>query len=572
MVVLGISAYYHDSSAALIVDGVVVAAAAEERFSRKKHDNSFPTNAIIICIQEAKLTLDAIDHVVFYEKPLLKFERLLTTNIHCAPYGLNVFLKSMPIWLNERLNMTQTISRHLDSINGNKRKWDIRYVEHHISHAAMAFYSSGYMSSAILVIDAVGENATTSIIKGDANGLKIIKQQIFPNSIGLLYSSFTYFLGFKVNSDEYKVMGLAPYGDLQNPQTQRFIDIIENKLVDIAEDGSIVLNQKYFAFMHSMTMVKAPQWERLFGTPCRQPNAPITQQHKNLAAAIQSVIENIIFRLAKHSKEITGESNLCVTGGCALNCAAMGKIKSSGIFDNVFVPFAPGDDGGAIGAAMALSQITHSTTSIHIPNPYLGKSYSDIDILETLSATSLIYEELNYDNLYIDIAKALSSGKIVGWFQGRMEFGPRALGNRSILADARNPQMKDIVNDKVKFRESFRPFAPIVIQDEANKYFGMGNSPYMMFTTNVKSGTDNLPATTHIDRSARVQTVTMEQNQRIYKLLLAFKSITGCPVLLNTSFNVMGEPIVGSPNDAIRTFQNSGIDILVMNNFIIRKQ
>lgn len=572
MVVLGISAYYHDSSAALVIDGVVVAAAAEERFSRKKHDNGFPTNAIMFCIKEAQLTLDAIDYVVFYEKPLLKFERLLTTHIHCAPKGLNVFLKSMPIWLKERLNMTRTISRHLNDINGSKRKWDVRYIEHHISHAAIAFYSSGFKSSAILVIDAVGENATTSIIKGNANGLKIIKQQLFPNSIGLLYSSFTYFLGFKVNSDEYKVMGLAPYGDLQDILTQRFIEIIENKLVDIAEDGSIMLNQKHFAFMHSMTMVKIPQWERLFGIPCRQPNAPITQQHKNLAAAIQSVTEKIILRLARHTKEITGEGNLCITGGCALNCAAMGKIKSSGIFDNMFVPFAPGDDGGAIGAAMALSQMIHPTTSIHIPNPYLGKSYSDSDISEALSMTSLTYERRSYDNLYADIAKALSTGKIVGWFQGKMEFSPRALGNRSILADARNPQMKDIVNNKVKFREAFRPFAPIVIQEEANNYFEMDNSPYMMLTTKVKNGTDYLPATTHIDRSARIQTVTMEQNERIYKLLLAFKRLTGCSVLLNTSFNVMGEPIECSPIDAIRTFQNSGIDILVMNNFIIRKR
>lgn len=567
MVILGISAYYHDSAAAILVDGKIIAASCEERFTRIKHDNSFPSKAIIYCLMAAKVTYSQVDYVVFYEKPLIKFERILMSHINHAPMGIGTFLNSIPMWLKEKLNLKKTLSKELNKTFGEKRSWDIRFTEHHLSHAAMAYYTSGYEDAAILVIDAVGEKATTSILKGTGNKIELIKQQVFPNSIGLIYSSFTYFLGFKVNSDEYKVMGLAPYGDLMAKQTQEYINIIEHKLINIEEDGSIILNQEYFTFMYGMKMINAHKWEKLFNMLQRKEKG-LTQEHMNLAAAIQHVTEKIILRLARHAKDITNSKNLCISGGCALNCAAMGAINNSGIFKRTFIPFAPGDDGGCIGVCLLFNSLLGNSAVSSI-TPYLGPSFADEDIVATLAKFSFRNKHLEGNELYTKVAEYLSKGKIIGWFQGRMEFGPRALGNRSILADPRDAKMKDIVNAHIKFRESFRPFAPVVLEEDAVEYFGMNFAPYMTFTTEVKA--DNILAITHIDNTARLQTVNEKQNARLYQLLKEFKIRTNCPVLLNTSFNVMGEPIVCTPGDAIRTFEKSGIDILVINNYIIEK-
>lgn len=567
MVILGISAYYHDSAAAILADGHIVAAACEERFSRIKHDNAFPVKAIQFCVNEAGVGYNQIDYVVFYEKPIIKFERILTTHIYHAPKGLPVFLKSMPIWLKERLNLKTTIIKALNGVVGRKCKWNVRFTSHHLSHAAMAYFTSGYSRAAILVIDAVGEKATTSILMGTEGTIRPIKQQVFPHSIGLLYSSFTYFLGFKVNSDEYKVMGLAPYGDIHAQQTQAYIRIIERELVDIGEDGSIELHQKYFTFMYDMEMIHLRQWERLFHLPHRV-DGPLSQSHKNLAAAIQYVTEKILLRLSKHVKELTRADCLCVAGGCALNCVAMGKIKQSGLFKHVFVPFASGDDGGALGSALLFHSLVKGITPTTC-SPYLGPSFTDEYITALLERNHLTYCLLQENELYAIAARLLAEGKIIGWFQGKMEFGPRALGNRSILADPRVAQMKDAVNARIKFREEFRPFAPVVLEEDAAQYFRLSNAPYMTFTTEVT--TDGVPAVTHIDHSARIQTVCEAQNAPLYHLLKAFKRVTHCPVLLNTSFNVMGEPIVCTPEDALNTFVHSGLDVLIVNNYMIEK-
>lgn len=571
MVILGISAYYHDSAAALIVDGKVVAAICEERLSRIKHDNSFPKRAIAFCVEESGLTYSDIDYVVFYEKPFRKFERILTSHIHHAPKGLRTFVKSMPIWLKERLNMKATINKSLNKIFHTKMDWDIRFLDHHLSHAAMAYYTSPFEKAAILVIDAVGENATTSIYKAVGYKIDFIKQQCFPNSIGLLYSAFTYFLGFQVNSDEYKVMGLAPYGDLQDEQTKRFINIIKSKLVAIDEDGSICINQKYFTYMVGLKMVDDKVWAKLFGFVKREANAPIKSEHKNLAAAAQCVTEDILLRLAKHAKSVTQIDNLCASGGCALNCAAMGKIKTSGVFENVFVPFAPGDDGAAIGAALAFYSIASNRRCSQNISPFQGCGFTNKDVENVIIENGLEYSFVADEELYNKVAASLAQGNIVGWFQGQMEFGPRALGNRSILADPREASMKDRVNARVKYREGFRPFAPVVPEDAALKFFDDGKSPFMMSTTHIRKGVVSIPAVTHVDQTARVQTVTESSNGRLYRLLKAFEGYSNIPILLNTSFNVMGEPIVCTPQDAIKTFKGSGIDILVINNYIIKK-
>lgn len=571
MVVLGISAYYHDSAAALIVDGMVTAAICEERLSRIKHDKSFPKRAIAFCVEQSNVTYTDIDYVVFYEKPFRKFERILTTHIYHAPKGLNTFAKAMPIWLKERLDMKSTIMKSLNEICRQKIKWDIRFVEHHLSHAAMAYFTSQFDNAAILVVDAVGENATTSLFKAVDRKVECVKQQSFPNSVGLLYSAFTYFLGFQVNSDEYKVMGLAPYGDLCAEQTQRFIHIIKTKLVNVGDDGSIVINQKYFTFMVGLRMVDDYVWTKLFGIANRKPNTPITAAHKNLAAAIQNVTEEIFLKLATHIKSLTHSNNLCISGGCALNCAAMGRIQASGLFANVFVPFAPGDDGGAIGAALAFYALVSGKRNMSNVSPYQGCCFGNGEVEKAIKDEKLEFYLVEDEDLYDKIAHSLSHGSIVGWFQGRMEFGPRALGNRSILADPKDPSMKNRVNARVKYREAFRPFAPVVTQDDASRFFKCANSPFMMFTSQVEIDSTLIPAVTHVDNSARVQTVTEASNIRLYRLLKAFEKYSGIPILLNTSFNVMGEPIVCTPIDAIRTFKSSGIDILVINNYIVKK-
>ena len=568
MNILGISAYYHDSAAAIIVDGCIIAAAQEERFTRVKHDSSFPIEACKYCLAEAKLTLNDIDKVVFYEKPFIKFERILETHIRVAPKSIKTFLKTMPIWLKSKLNMRKLLKKELSVLG--KYNGMIFFSEHHLSHAAFAYYTSEFLDSIILTIDAVGEWTTTSVIYGKNNKLEIIKEQHFPDSIGMLYSAFTYFLGFKVNSDEYKLMGLAPYGDKLSEQTQKFIELIEKNIVDISNDGSIILNMDYFAYDHSLVMINEKKWKELFGIDKRRENSAITQSHMNLAFAIQFVLEKIIKLLCSTLERFS--KNLCISGGTALNCSANGMLLKQSSFDAIYVPFSPGDAGAAIGAALFVYH-SEEGKNVRVSNksPYLGPMYTDSEIKHAVEKNNLKYEYIHDFSKLCDItAKLISEGNIIGWFQDRMEFGPRALGNRSILADPRIHNMKDKINQKIKFRESFRPFAPIVLEEYSNDYFDLQiESPYMMFTCPVKNNT--LPAITHIDQSARVQTVNREINPKICMLLNSFYKAYGCPVLLNTSFNVMGEPIVCSPKDALSTFEKSGLDYCVIGNYLIKK-
>lgn len=568
MRILGISAYYHDSSAALLVDNTVVAAAQEERFTRVKHDNSFPVNACRFCLQNAGFELSEIDVIVFYEKPFLKFERILVSQISSFPKSLPMFLKSTPIWLKDKLNMRRLIRKELKTIFGVAPK-EIKFVEHHLSHAALAYCTSGYKKSDILVVDAVGEWATTSIMRADGASLRIIKEQHFPDSIGILYSAFTQFLGFKVNSDEYKVMGLAPYGIENDPQTQNYIRIIETNLLSF-KDGFPILNLSYFSFTYGDSIIKRAKWERLFKLRIRKDNDEITQAHMNFAYAIQKVTENILLVLISSMKKESDSNNLCLCGGVALNCAANGSLLQQKTFSNIFVPFAPGDCGCSIGAALAYAMISSGDSHYHV-SPYLGPEYTSDEIKQTLIDNRLNFVEIsNEKELCNHAAGLIADNKIIGWFQGRMEFGQRALGNRSILADARDPNMKEMVNSRIKFREEFRPFAPSVTAEDAAITFNeCKNSPYMMFTYKVNSKV--LPAITHVDNSARVQTVSFKDNPRYHTLLESFKGLTGCPVVLNTSFNIMGEPIVMSPQDAISTFNNSELDYLIIGNFIVEK-
>ena len=568
MKILGISAYYHDSSSALLVDGTVVSAAQEERFTRVKHDSSFPSNAIKFCLDYAGLKLDDIDVVVFYEKPFLKFERILTSQIATFPKSLPMFLKTTPIWLKDKLNMRKLISKELNAGFGCQPK-NIKFVEHHLSHAAFAYCTSGYEDADVLVVDAVGEWSTTSIWHVRNGRFEIIKEQRFPDSIGMLYSAFTQFLGFKVNSDEYKVMGLAPYGNPNDDETQRFISLIQSEVLSEDEDFPI-LNLSYFAYPYGDRMIQTPKWEELFGINQRIKNDNITTSHMNLAYAIQFVIEAILVKIVKSMKTSSNCQNLCICGGVALNCVANGRLRKESIYKNIYVPFAPGDCGCCVGAALAYDKLVNNRSEYFV-NPYTGPLYQEEEIVEVLNAKGLKYTSVDsVETLCQTSAKLISEGKIVGWFQGRMELGPRALGNRSILADARLVKMKDQVNARIKFREPFRPFAPSVLEEDAEAIFlNCHKSAYMMFTYPVIS--DYIPAVTHIDGSARVQTVSKEDNKLYYKLLKTFKTLTGCPVLLNTSFNVMGEPIVCSPEDAINTFKKSGLDYLIIGNFIVRK-
>lgn len=568
MKILGISAYYHDSSAALLIGDTVVAAAQEEKFTRIKHDSSFPVNACRFCLQKAGLDLSEIDVIVFYEKPFLKFERLLVSYISTFPKSCKMFIRTMPIWLKDKLNMRRNIRNVLKSEFGYKPN-NIKFVEHHLAHAAFAYCTSGFESSDIIVVDAVGEWATTSIFKAHHNKIEVVSEKRFPDSIGLLYSSFTQFLGFRVNSDEYKVMGLAPYGERDSEETIRFIDLITSNILDIKDDGSIDLNLAYFKFHYSDRMIPLAKWENLFGIKSRTEKDDITQSHKNLAFAIQFVTEDILQRIVLSAKSNYND-NLCLSGGVALNCAANGSLLKKEVYKNIYVPFAPGDCGCSIGAAMAYSIL--SSEEIHyFSSPYLGPEYSDSDISVALQQSgfqSLKFDDL--DKLCSETARLIDEGNIIGWFQGRMEVGPRALGNRSILADARKANMKDKVNSRIKFRESFRPFAPSVLAEYTDQVFNTHmESPYMMFTVPVK--TDDLPAITHVDGTARIQTVTKSDNPLYHRLLSAFYRLTGCPAILNTSFNVMGEPIVCSPADALATFKKSGLDYLIIGNYIVSK-
>jgi len=592
--ILGISAYYHDSAAALIQDGQIIAAAQEERFSRKKHDASYPFNAVEFVLKEAKLKLSDIDYISFYEKPFLKFERLLETYLAFAPRGFKSFSMAMPAWLSEKLFQKKLLFNELRNHDPDFNDIEkINFSEHHFSHAASAFYPSPFKDAVVLTLDGVGEWATTTIAKGIGRNLEIVKEIHFPHSIGLLYSSFTYYIGFKVNSGEYKVMGLAPYGE------PKFKDLILEKLIDLKEDGTFKLNMEYFNYATGLTMINK-KFIELFGQPVRDPkNDLITQFHMDIASSIQSVTEEIVLRLAKSIANEYGNNNLCMAGGVALNCVANGKILKEKIFKNIWIQPAAGDAGGALGAALALWYKELQNKRLvknhdEMRGSYLGPSFNDQQVEKILTGLGAIFKKFPEKEVLKITAEELSKEKTVGWFQGKMEFGPRALGARSIIADPRSERMQKKLNLKVKFRESFRPFAPSVISEDLSNWFEIDcDSPYMLLVADVKKsirremttdekklfGIDKLnvkrseiPAVTHIDYSARVQSVHKETNPKYYELIQNFKKITNYPILVNTSFNVRGEPIVCSVNDAYRCFMGTDLDMLVCENFILYKE
>jgi carbamoyltransferase len=600
--ILGISAFYHDSAAALTVGGKIIAAAQEERFTRDKHTPDFPTNAVKYCLDEAGLTIDELDAIVFYDKPLLKFERLLQTYYAFAPKGLVSFLRAIPVWLNEKMFLKKLLYDGLKEVGPyDKKKVKLLFPEHHLSHAASAFLPCPYEKAAILTIDGVGEWCTASIGLGDKGDIKILKEMEFPHSVGLLYSAFTYYLGFTVNSGEYKLMGLAPYGDPTAKQTHDFADLIKKELVDIKADGSIWLDQKYFNYATGLRMVHDDKWAALFGFPRREGETDLEQKHCNLALAIQMVTEEIVIKMAEEAKRLTGAEYLCMAGGVALNCVANGKLLRAGIFKDIYIQPASGDAGGALGAALAASTMYFAEPRIMNPNggdtmegSYLGPDYSDKEIMlmnRKVKATFTKYE--NFEDLSTFVAARLAEGNVVGWHQGRMEFGPRALGSRSILGDARNPEMQKKLNLKIKYREGFRPFAPSVLAHKAADYFELEHdSPYMLIVAPVKDERrKQLPAdyhsrslwdrlyhersdiqsVTHLDFSARVQTVHPETNPRYHSLISAFEQQTGYGLVVNTSFNVRGEPIVCTPYDSYRCFMSTEMDYLVVGDFVYCK-
>lgn len=594
MKILGISAYYHDSAAALVVDGRVVAAAQEERFTRKKHDSGFPHRAIQSCLEAGGVRPHELDAVAFYDKPFLKFERLLETYLAFAPKGFQSFRTALPVWVKDKLFQKSEILKELKALDGSV-EWGgkILFSEHHLSHAASAFYPSPFQRAAVLTMDGVGEWTTTSLAIGDGRELKVTKEIHFPHSLGLLYSAFTYYTGFKVNSGEYKVMGLAPYG------SPRFVNVIKENLVDVKEDGSFRLNLDYFDYCTGLTMTNE-KFAGLFGGPPRKPEDRLTQREMDLAASVQAVTEEIVLKLAKGIADETGEKNLCLAGGVALNCVANGKLLRAKYFNRIWMQPAAGDAGGALGAALVAFHL-HNRGERRIGKNldamrggYLGPEFGLEEIQRQLTKAGAVFETLDDEGLVAACAQALAEGKAVGWFQGRMEFGPRALGGRSILGDARSPTMQKTLNLKVKYRESFRPFAPSVLFEDARDFFDLDDeSPYMLLVADVKDehrigmtdeqrklfGIDRLnvprsaiPAVTHVDYSARIQTVHRETNARYWDLIKKFKGLTGCPVIVNTSFNVRGEPIVGSPEDAFRCFMGTEIEVLAVGNCILRKE
>ena len=590
--VLGISAFYHDSAAAIIVDGEIIAAAQEERFTRKKHDESYPKNAINYVLKEANLKLNEVDHVVFYEKPFLKFERLLETYLGFSPSGFKSFSMSMPLWLSEKLFQKKMLFDELKKQDNNFNDINkINFSEHHLSHAASAFFSSPYDEAIILTLDGVGEWATTTVSLGKNNKINILKEIHFPHSLGLLYSAFTYFLGFKVNSGEYKVMGLAPYGE------PKFKDIILGKLIDVKEDGSFRLNMDYFNYATGLTMTNN-KFGKLFNMERREPEDNLLQIHMDMASSIQAATEEIVLKITRFLSNEFKLENLCMAGGVALNCVANGKILKEGLFKNIWIQPASGDAGGALGAAQAFYyQELDSKRKILKPDAmngsYLGPQFTDDQVEDELKSIGANYKKLTLDQVIKNTAKALSEEKAVGWFQGRMEFGPRSLGNRSIIADSRSEKMQKNLNLKVKYRESFRPFAPAVLFERVSEWFEINSqSPYMLLVADVKKskqlqmtekqknlfGIDKLnikrssiPSVTHVDYSARIQTVHKETNPIFHKLIEEFEGITKYPVLVNTSFNVRGEPIVCSATDAFNCFMGTDLDVLVCNNFILYK-
>ncbi len=599
--ILGISAFYHDSAAVILQDGKVIAAAQEERFTRKKQDSAFPVNAVKFCLQYSGLTIDKLDAVVFYDKPLLKFERLLETYYSFAPKGIRSFIVAIPVWLKEKMFIKRLIYEELAKVEAyDKKKVKLLFPEHHLSHAASAYYSSPYNRSAILTVDGVGEWATASICLGEGNNIKILKELKFPHSLGLLYSAFTYFLGFKVNSGEYKLMGLAPYGNPNAERVQNFIRIIKENLIDIKEDGSIYLEQKYFNYATGLRMVHDKKWEALFGIPKREAESEFEQVHCDLGMAIQNITEEVVMKMAAEAKRLTNADTICLAGGVALNCVANGKLQKSGIFKEYYIQPAAGDAGGALGAAQTAHFIYFGSerkmdgVNDAMSGSYLGPEYSGLDIELMSKKFDAVYKRVdNFKTLCDEVAVHLDAGNAIGWMQGRMEFGPRALGARSILGDPRNPEMQKKLNLKIKYRESFRPFAPSVLDEDAQEYFDLeGNSPYMLLVQDVVEKRRNelpanyddlpikeklyylrsdLPAITHIDFSARIQTVHKDTNPRYHELLSSFKAATGCSVLVNTSFNVRGEPIVCTPEDAYRCFMRTEMDFLVIGNYLFEK-
>ncbi len=596
--ILGLSAYYHDSAAALVRDGEIIAAAQEERFSRKKHDAGFPAQAIAYCLQEARATLADVDYVVFYDKPLVKFERLLETYLAYAPRGFGSFLTAMPVWLKEKLYLKATLKKELAALGGLREKAlpQLLFTEHHQAHAASAFFPSPFQHAAVMCLDGVGEWATSSVWLGEGNQLTPQWEIDFPHSLGLLYSAFTYYTGFKVNSGEYKLMGLAPYGE------PRYVDLILNNLLDLKDDGTFRLDMQYFNYATGLTMTNQ-KFADLFGGPARQPESPLTQREMDIAASIQVVTEEVVLKLARTVQRELNTENLCLAGGVALNCVANGRLLREGPFKNIWIQPAAGDAGGALGAALAIwheylgnsrtAPEPASSTGDFMRGSYLGPWFSSDSIAEYLDSIKAPYKKLDDAEFYAELSDVLAAEKVVGWFQGRMEFGPRALGGRSIIGDPRSAKMQSVMNLKIKYRESFRPFAPAIKAERVGEWFDQNSSsPYMLIVAPVREdkrvamtaeqqqlfGIEKLnvprsqiPAVTHVDYSARIQTVHADTNPRFYRLLDSFEQKTGCPVLVNTSFNVRGEPIVCTPEDAYRCFMRTEMDCLVLENIVLYK-
>ena len=593
MKILGISAYYHDSAASLIVDGKIISAAQEERFTRKKHDSSFPRNAIQFCINESNIQLSDLDYIVFYEKPLIKFERLLETYISFAPKGFKSFLMAMPVWLKEKLYLKSVLKKELTNFDGVDKSNlpDLLFSQHHLSHAASAFFPSPFNKAAVLCLDGVGEWSSSTVWIGEDNNLTPKWEIHFPHSLGLLYSAFTYFTGFKVNSGEYKLMGLAPYGE------PKYYDLILENLIDLKEDGTFKLDMSYFNYAVGLTMT-SKRFNKLFNSEPRKPEEALTQHQMDIAASIQKVTEEVVIRLCKTIKKEFDVDYLCLAGGVALNCVANGKLLRSNIFKDIWIQPAAGDAGGALGAAQSVwYQYLNNSRTPDSPDSmrgsYLGSTFDDQAIKKVLDSYDAKYEIIQDDQYENKVANILADGKVVGWMQGAMEFGPRALGSRSILGDPRNEEMQTTMNLKIKYRESFRPFAPIILDEEVNNFFEHeGSSPYMLIVADIKKelrkelddkqkqlfGIDKLkiprstlPAITHVDYSARLQTVHNDTNPKMHKLLKEFKKVTDCPVLVNTSFNVRGEPIVNTPEDAYRCFMRTEMDYLAIGGFLLNK-
>jgi len=586
---LGISAYYHDSAAALLVDGEIVAAAQEERFSRRKNDERFPVRAVFFCLKQGDIGLADIDAVVFYDKPVVKFSRLLESFLAIAPAGLPAWLRVLPSWLSEKLNLRQTIR---DELDGLPAECPILFTEHHVAHAASAFYPSPFDRAAILTVDGVGEWATTTISRGVENRIEMMRELHFPHSLGLLYSAFTAYCGFRVNSGEYKLMGLAPYGQ------PRFADAILENMIDLKSDGSFRLNMDCFGYLKGRKMTNG-RFEQLMGGPPRDPESPFDQRHMDVAASVQQVVGEAMLRLARHVREVTGEHRHCLAGGVALNCVANGKLQRAGLFDEIWIQPAAGDAGGALGSVLEAwhqyrktGHIRDGTGGDSMRGALLGPAFSESEIREALEAHDAVFEQLDEEVMLGRAAELLANGEVLGWFQGRMEFGPRALGSRSILGDARLASMQSAINQKVKFRESFRPFAPAVLKERAGDYFDLtAESPYMLLVADLaqsqrlagsadepsgferlKHERSTLPAVTHVDGTARVQTVARERHPLFWRLLRQFEQRTGCGVLLNTSFNVRGEPVVCTPDDAYRCFVNTAIDWMAIGPFLLSRR